>query len=214
MNARLALLVLAACEHESVSRDPKLDLGSDRVALVTPDAGALVEPVKATVPSDAAVALADAAEPDASPPPARAPDAPKVAFFEDKNRKVLESIIDRNLSVGTLGAFTGGTGTTTPVKVDVGASTTTSDIDRVFKSRLGVIRACYAKELARKPGLGGKVMVRFQISATGAVQGATATGMDDAVTTCIVRQVERMKFTAPADGKVANVSYPLLFSRP
>src|SRR5262249_18435195 len=34
------------------------------------------------------------------------PEPPKVALFEDKNRKVLDNIIDRNLSTG-LGKFTG-----------------------------------------------------------------------------------------------------------
>jgi hypothetical protein len=34
------------------------------------------------------------------------PDPPKVAFFEDKNRKVLDNILDRNLST-SLGKFTG-----------------------------------------------------------------------------------------------------------
>lgn len=206
------LLVLAACEHESVSREPTIDRGSDHVAEVTPDAAARVEPAKTTVASDAALATADApidVAADAKPP--RDPMAPKVAFFDDKNRKILDSIIDQKLSAGTLGKLAG-IGTASPAKINVGASTTTSDIDRVFKSRLGLIRACYAKELANKPGLGGKVIVKFEIAPTGAVQNATATGMDDAVTTCIVRQVKQMKFAAPADGKVASVTYPLIFT--
>jgi len=64
------------------------------------------------------------------------PDPPKVAFFEDKNRKVLDNILDRNLSTN-LGKFTGikgdtlragsigfGPGTGTGVGDGVGTGTT------------------------------------------------------------------------------------------
>ncbi len=136
-----------------------------------------------------------------------APEPPKVALFEDKNRKVFDQIIERNLDVGTLGRFSGTTNIT-------GSSTTANDIDRKIKEHAGQFKACYTKELAKGRDIGGKVKLSFTISGTGVVTKATATGMDAAVEECIVRVVKRIKFEASADGKPANVTYPLIFSGP
>lgn len=184
-SATLLCLVLAACEHESAGVPER----PDPVVVAEIPADASVAPVIA----DAAVeAIVDAA-----------PGAPKVSFFESRNRKVLDEIIDRNLDVGAFKDFP-----------QTGSSTTASDIDRAIKRHAAVFKACYQRELAKGRDLGGKVILRFTISETGAVSKATASGMDRAVEDCLVAAVKRIVFAPPPDGKPAHVTYPLLFNNP
>ena len=217
------------------------------------------------------------------------PSAPKVALFEDKNRKVLDNIIDRNLST-SLDKFTGikgdevkrgslgfGEGTGTGVGLGTGTGTTrgsnksgsggggnaegdfvskkgaidtgkdrpgggtcakppcgtspkevkvslqdpegdfggltAEEINRVVKARAGIFRACYQTELNRNPGLGGKLVVSFQIGGDGIVKAAKIGGgssmRNDNVEGCVRSNIMRLKF--PAKGGIANVNYPFLF---
>ena len=217
------------------------------------------------------------------------PAPPKVALFEDKNRKVLDNIIDRNLSTsldkftgikgdevkrGSLG-FGGGTGTgvgagvgtgttrgsnkngsggggnaegdfvskkgaidtgkerpgggtcakppcgTSPKEVKVVlqdaegdfGGLTAEEINRVVKARAGIFRACYQAELNRSPGLGGKLIVSFQIGGDGIVKSAKVSGgssmRNASVEGCVKSNIMRLKF--PAKGGLANVNYPFLF---
>jgi len=217
------------------------------------------------------------------------PAPPKVGMFEDKNRKVIDNIIDRNLSTN-LGKFSGvkgdevkrgdlgygagagtgvgegvGTGTTrgsnktgtggggnaegdfvskkgaidtgkerpgggtcanppcghSPKEVKVTLSDpegdfgglTKEEIDRVVKARAGIFRACYQAELNRSPGLGGKLVVHFQIGGDGIVKSAKVAGgsslTNAAVGSCVTSNIMRLKF--PAKGGLANVNYPFLF---
>ncbi|HEY5948066.1 MAG TPA: AgmX/PglI C-terminal domain-containing protein [Kofleriaceae bacterium] len=217
------------------------------------------------------------------------PAPPKVALFEDKNRKVLDNIIDRNLST-SLDKFTGikgdevkrgslgfGEGTGTGVGTGVGTGTTrgsnkngsggggnaegdfvskkgaidtgkerpgggtcakppcgtspkevkvtlqdaegdfggltAEEINRVVKARQGIFRACYQAELNRNPGIGGKLVVSFQIGGDGIVKSAKIGGAssmrNDGVEGCVKSNIMRLKF--PAKGGLANVNYPFLF---
>jgi TonB family protein len=95
-----------------------------------------------------------------------------------------------------------------------GSSTTPNDIDRKIKQQVVVFKACYQREIAKGRDIGGKVILRFTISETGAVSKATASGMDRAVEDCLVAAVKRIVFAPPPDGKPAHVSYPLLFNNP
>jgi hypothetical protein len=92
---------------------------------------------------------------------------------------------------------------------------TNEDVDRVVKSRAGVIKACYARQLDRKPTLAGKLVIGIEIGANGLVVAArvdkTSTLDDREVADCVKRQIERMKF--PAKGG-ATVKYPFIFSPP
>ncbi len=189
---------------------------------------------------------------------------PKVARMAESNRKVLDVIIDRNLStqlskfddttVG-MGAGTGtrtatgpgaGTGTSrgvgagvaegdfVPVKgskgtTDTGASAPASPkvvigaietgdmppdtIGRVIRSRAGVFRACYQKELARDPKLAGKVVVQFEIAPEGKVTKAavqSSTLASKPVEDCVVSNVLRLRF--PTMDAKAVVTFPFVFS--
>jgi hypothetical protein len=96
----------------------------------------------------------------------------------------------------------------------VAASRTQESVERVIKSRRGIMRACYQKELHRNPELAGKIVVDFEIDAAGKVTHArmkATTMRNPSVEGCIVRQVRMFRFaTATA---ATRVTYPFYFSR-
>ena len=110
-----------------------------------------------------------------------------------------------------------------PKEVKVAIATGTGDfggytedeINRVVRARAGVFRACYQRELNRTPGLGGKLVVRFKINATGGVDVAANAGGSTlshaAVEQCVKSNVMRLKF--PPKNTIANVTYPFVFSQ-
>ena len=217
------------------------------------------------------------------------PAPPKVALMEDKNRRVLDNIMDKSLATG-LSKFAGikgdevkrgdlgfGPGTGTGVGAGTGTGTTrgskgtgvggggdvegdfesttgpistggtrpgggncakppcgtspkevsitlkdpegdfggltADEINRVVQARKGIFRACYQAELNRSPGIGGKVIVNFQIGGDGIVKGAKISGgstmRNSTVEGCVTSNIMRLKF--PAKGGLANVNYPFLF---
>ncbi len=92
---------------------------------------------------------------------------------------------------------------------------TKEEIDKVVKSRQGLIKACYQKELDRQKGLGGKLVVKFSINAEGIVtkaspDGAKSSLTNAAVSDCVVRQILKLKFPAKGGGVV---NYPFIFSQ-
>lgn len=89
------------------------------------------------------------------------------------------------------------------------------DVDRVIRARAGLLRACYARELARTPGLQGRLVVEFDIlpdGTTAAVRPnlAQTTLRSDKAIECIVSHVAKLKFPA-ADGKT-HIVYPFVFT--
>ena len=91
-------------------------------------------------------------------------------------------------------------------------SRTADQIARVMRSRVGVFRACYAKEVAKRKSLRGKIVVRFEINPPGVVTKASlasSTLKSEAVETCVVTQIKRLKF--PAADEPSVVSYPFVF---
>ena len=159
---------------------------------------------------------------------------PRVALFDEKNRKTIDAILDRDLSTslskfngikGDDGTGGGGVGTRvgpTSPNVAVGpleqapppeGDLSADAINRVMRAHAGVFRACYQKELGRDPKLAGKVVLRFTIKPDGSttnVAVASTTLKSPAVETCLVNQVERLKFPAKT---LANVSYPFVFAQ-
>lgn len=185
--------------------------------------------------------------------------AKPVSIMKDGNKKLLDRIIDTNMSTslskfhgirgsggsglgtgvgegtgtGTAhGKGTGGGGTVegdfvskgsvatgTDAKVAIGpipppdGALTADEINRVMKSRAGVFRACYEKELSKEPKLAGKVVVNFKIGADGKVVSAavaSSTLSSRTVGDCIARNVLRLAFP-PSTGP-STVNYPFLFS--
>ncbi|MCB9673012.1 MAG: AgmX/PglI C-terminal domain-containing protein [Alphaproteobacteria bacterium] len=88
-------------------------------------------------------------------------------------------------------------------------------IDAVIKRNMNQIRYCYQRELAKKPSLGGKIVIKFVIAKDGSVSSASkkeSTMNSAPVEQCIVGRFMRMKFPEPKGGGIVIVSYPFLFS--
>ncbi|ACY16463.1 AgmX/PglI C-terminal domain-containing protein [Haliangium ochraceum] len=90
-----------------------------------------------------------------------------------------------------------------------------AEIDRVIKTRSGLIRACYQRELNRSRNLSGKLVITFRIRSNGTVQSARVVGSkstlrNSKVESCVTRQLTRLKFPAKGGGVV---NYPFIFSQ-
>jgi TonB family protein len=100
---------------------------------------------------------------------------------------------------------------TAAVPAQAGGGTLDKDaIRKVVRAHIEEIRHCYNEGLLRKPELGGKLMVDFEIAASGAVSSSTiaeSTLGDATVETCIAGAVKSWKFPQPQGGSV-QVSYP------
>jgi hypothetical protein len=118
---------------------------------------------------------------------------------------------------------TGGTGSGAKEVAVVGTGTASGDlgglsreeIDKVVRSRMGLIRACYQKELDRSRGLGGQIVIKFTIAPAGevtktAVDSGRSTLKNAAVSDCVMRQIAKLKFPAKGGG---FVNYPFNFSQ-
>jgi hypothetical protein len=76
-----------------------------------------------------------------------------------------------------------------------------------YKEQLGY---CYEKQLLVHPQLSGQVTAQFFIGTTGAVQSASANGLDPEVSRCIAGVIGNIAFPPPRDGGV-QVNYPFTF---
>ena len=113
-----------------------------------------------------------------------------------------------NNSGGILGS-SWGDGKTTVV-----GALSKDQISRTIKSNRPAVRSCYEKALGRRPGVEGKVAVRFTIGATGevtAVDVAEQTVQDEQLSTCLVVAVKSWKFPEPKGGGKVTVTYPFIF---
>ena len=89
-------------------------------------------------------------------------------------------------------------------------------IRRVVREHMAQIRYCYEKELNRTPGLKGKVVQKWVISASGSVQSATVaqtTMKNRAVESCMSRKIRSWKFPKPKGGGIVIVNYPFIFKQ-
>jgi hypothetical protein len=89
-------------------------------------------------------------------------------------------------------------------------------IRRVIRAHANEIRYCYELELAKNPGLWGKVSVNFVISPTGSVQSAKVketTLNNQNVENCIIGKVKGWKFPEPKGGGIVIVTYPFILKR-
>jgi Ca-activated chloride channel family protein len=87
-------------------------------------------------------------------------------------------------------------------------------IQRIVRQNFGRFRLCYENGLRNNPNLQGRVSVRFEIDANGAVGQVGNAGSDlpDAgVVGCVSRAFHGLSFPPPEGGKV-SVVYPVLFS--
>ncbi len=96
---------------------------------------------------------------------------------------------------------------------DVDGSLDPGVIAREIRGRLGAVKACYESGLKRNPNIGGKLVLRFEVSSIGKVTSAEIdqdSMHDDEVAGCIKSRVMSWRFPAPAGGSV-QFSYPFIF---
>lgn len=89
-------------------------------------------------------------------------------------------------------------------------------VRRIIRRHLNEVKYCYEQELARKPDLGGRVVVQFTIGNMGQVLASVLQSSDMAnarVENCIVQAVRRWEFPQPhGRGGLVFVSYPFLLT--
>ena len=87
-------------------------------------------------------------------------------------------------------------------------------VRRVVRQNFGKLRACYDKGLAAKPGLAGRVVVRFTIDPAGKVaktESTSATTLPSAdVSACVATAFKSFVFPQPRGGSW-TVDYPIVF---
>jgi TonB family protein len=87
-------------------------------------------------------------------------------------------------------------------------------VSKEVRARIGAVKACYERALKRNPNLGGKIKVRWTITAAGTVSGvdiADDSMGDSEVSSCIKQLVARWRFPAPSGGSV-EVEFPFVFT--
>jgi TonB family protein len=88
-------------------------------------------------------------------------------------------------------------------------------VRRIIRRHINEVRYCYEQELARKPGLGGRIMVQFTIAASGQVIASvlqSSTIGNGRVENCTVQAVRRWEFPKPTGGGIVIVSYPFVMT--
>ena len=104
-------------------------------------------------------------------------------------------------------------------KLKSGRPDVVGDLDRIIirkvvNQRKRTIKQCYTDALKEPPGMSGKVVIAWQIDATGNVSEASiesSTLADESVENCLVRNAKTWRFPAPRDGGVVRVKYPFVF---
>ncbi len=87
-------------------------------------------------------------------------------------------------------------------------------IDAVIRRHMNQIKYCYSRELTKRPGLAGKITVKFTIAGDGTVSSATtkrSTLGSPTVENCINGRFMRFKFPEPRGNGIVIVSYPFVF---
>jgi hypothetical protein len=87
-------------------------------------------------------------------------------------------------------------------------------IDSIIRRRQDRIRLCYERQLNFNPHLSGKITVAFVIGKRGEVMKsdiAEDTMKNEAVASCVIREVKSWSFPAPRGGTLVKVDYPFVF---
>lgn len=87
-------------------------------------------------------------------------------------------------------------------------------IDEGVKAGMDRVRRCYARGLASRPALAGKVVIKFVIAKDGSVSQSSvksSTLGHPETAACIAEQFLELDFPEPKGGGIVIVSYPFLF---
>jgi TonB family protein len=87
-------------------------------------------------------------------------------------------------------------------------------IKRVIDAQRAQVRYCYERQLQHLQGLGGRVVLRWIVGATGEVTQVQVleSSLDNAaVEQCLVERIKAWRFPPPAGGGVVEVRYPFVF---
>ena len=72
---------------------------------------------------------------------------------------------------------------------------------------------CYEEEWRHDPMLEGNVAADFTIDETGRVTWTRVKGLNEAVERCLTELLRRMRFPAPTNGGLVEVSYVFTYGR-
>lgn len=101
-----------------------------------------------------------------------------------------------------------------PGNPEVSGSLDKRIVQKVVKQHHGELRACYEKEVAKKKGLSGKIIVRWIIEPQGSVMKAvvmSTTMNDSAVEGCVVNSIKYWRFPPLKGGVPVQIDYPFVF---
>ncbi len=97
------------------------------------------------------------------------------------------------------------------------ARISTDFIRSVIRAHLPEIRECYDAGLRSRPGLAGRITVRFTVEADGSVSAADIDHSDLAapdVESCLLARVRELRFPAIGGGGTIRIMYPFVFTPP
>ncbi len=103
---------------------------------------------------------------------------------------------------------------TESLSVFVLGSLTREEIERVIRAHHPEVRNCYDREIARNPGLAGKVTLKWTIVEGGRVENVSTkenTTGSRSLSDCIAANLKGWKFPTPAQGSSADVEWPFVF---
>jgi hypothetical protein len=83
-------------------------------------------------------------------------------------------------------------------------------INRVVRSTLPVLRACYERAFASKPTMSPRITIAFSVELDGVVSTASVAGAVPEMQPCVVDALRKLRFPRPRGG-LAHVSYPISF---
>lgn len=121
-------------------------------------------------------------------------------------------------SSGTLGASVSGEGSR-DVTMAQGTPMVFGSLDkevvrRVVRAHLAQVRSCYDRQLARVPGIHGKVVMRWVIAGNGKVsnvQMTESTLRDPTVHECLARTIKTWEFPTTHGSGMIIINYPFVF---
>ncbi|MBW2278155.1 MAG: TonB family protein, partial [Deltaproteobacteria bacterium] len=118
-------------------------------------------------------------------------------------------------SSGGLGGRRGWAPKIKPGNAMIKGSLSKEVIRRIIRRHINEVKYCYEKELQKNQRIGGRVVIKFIISPTGAVLQSklhSSTVKNAPVEQCITRAARRWTFPAPEGGGIVIVTYPFVLT--